>query len=64
MAVPLQPVPEKPRPDKGQQITKPPKKEEPELVNAAPPGRLISARTDQLRAESGQWQVAAYWPWR
>jgi glucose-fructose oxidoreductase len=38
MAVPLQPFPEKPRPDKGQQMTKPPKKEEPELVNAAPPG--------------------------
>jgi len=38
MAVPLQPFPEKPRPDKGQQITKPPKDEEPELVNAAPPG--------------------------
>lgn len=38
MAVPLQPFPEKPRPDKGQQITKPPKESEPELVNAAPPG--------------------------
>jgi predicted dehydrogenase len=38
MAVPLQPFPEKPRPDKGQQITKPPKEDEPELVNAAPPG--------------------------
>jgi glucose-fructose oxidoreductase len=36
MAVPLQPVPEKPRPGKGQQITRP-KNEEPELVNAAPP---------------------------
>jgi predicted dehydrogenase len=36
MAVPLQPVPEKPRPDKGQQMSKPAKKE-PELVNAAPP---------------------------
>jgi glucose-fructose oxidoreductase len=36
MAVPLQPVLEKPRPHKGQQITKP-AKEEPELVNAAPP---------------------------
>ena len=36
MAVPLQPLPEKPRPDKAQQISKPAKKE-PELVNAAPP---------------------------
>jgi glucose-fructose oxidoreductase len=36
MAVPLQPIPEKSRPDKRQQIAKPPKKE-PELVNAAPP---------------------------
>lgn len=36
MAVPLQPVPEKPRPHAGQQITKPPK-EKPDLVNAAPP---------------------------
>jgi predicted dehydrogenase len=36
MAVPLQPVPEKPRPDKGQHIAKP-AKQEPELVNAAPP---------------------------
>jgi glucose-fructose oxidoreductase len=36
MAVPLQPVPEKPRPDKAQHIAKPAKKE-PELVNAAPP---------------------------
>jgi predicted dehydrogenase len=37
MAVPLQPVPEKPRPDRKQEITRPQKKEEPELVNAAPP---------------------------
>jgi glucose-fructose oxidoreductase len=36
MAVPLQPLPEKPRPDKAQQMTKP-AKAEPELVNAAPP---------------------------
>ena len=36
LAVPLQPLPEKPRPDKGQQVSKPAKKE-PELVNAAPP---------------------------
>jgi glucose-fructose oxidoreductase len=36
LAVPLQPVPEKPRPDRKQQMTRP-KKEEPELVNAAPP---------------------------
>jgi predicted dehydrogenase len=36
MAVPLQPLPEKPRPDKGQLITKP-RKGEPELVNASPP---------------------------
>ena len=36
MAVPLQPLPEKPRPDQGQHIAKPAKKE-PELVNAAPP---------------------------
>lgn len=36
VAVPLQPVPEKPRPDARQHIAKP-KKEEPELVNAAPP---------------------------
>jgi predicted dehydrogenase len=36
IAVPLQPLPEKPRPDKGQHIAKPAKKE-PELVNAAPP---------------------------
>jgi glucose-fructose oxidoreductase len=36
MAVPLQPAPEKPRPDKSQQMTKPPR-EKPELVNAAPP---------------------------
>jgi predicted dehydrogenase len=39
MAVPLQPVPEKPRPHAGQEISKPPRKEEPELVNAAPPQR-------------------------
>ena len=37
MAVPLQPVGRKPRPDMGQQIDKP-KVKEPELVNAAPPG--------------------------
>jgi glucose-fructose oxidoreductase len=36
MAVPLQPVLEKPRPDKSQHIAKPPRPE-PELVNAAPP---------------------------
>lgn len=36
MAVPLQPLPEKPRPDPGQYISKPAKKE-PELVNAASP---------------------------
>jgi len=36
MAVPLQPVPEKSRPDKAQHIAKPAKRE-PELVNAAPP---------------------------
>ena len=36
LAVPLQPLPEKPRPDKGQHIAKP-AKNEPELVNAAPP---------------------------
>ena len=36
MAVPLQPLPEKPRPDRGQLINKP-KKDEPDLVNAAPP---------------------------
>jgi glucose-fructose oxidoreductase len=37
LAVPLQPVPEKPRPDKDQHIAKPRKKSEPELVKAAPP---------------------------
>ncbi len=38
MAVPLQPVLEKPRPDKSQHIAKPARPEpEPELVNAAPP---------------------------
>jgi glucose-fructose oxidoreductase len=36
MAVPVQPVGRKPRPDAGQRIDKPPV-EEPELVNAAPP---------------------------
>lgn len=36
MAVPLQPVPEKPRPQPTQEITKP-ARETPELVNAAPP---------------------------
>lgn len=36
MAVPLQPVLEKPRPDKSQHIAKP-ARPEPELVNAAPP---------------------------
>jgi predicted dehydrogenase len=36
VAVPLQPVVDKPRPDRKQEITKP-RKEEPELVNAAPP---------------------------
>ncbi|HEX3148053.1 MAG TPA: Gfo/Idh/MocA family oxidoreductase [Gemmataceae bacterium] len=36
MAVPLQPVPEKPRPDKAQHISKP-KKPEPELVRANAP---------------------------
>lgn len=36
MAVPLQPVPEKPRPDKEQHIAKP-AKDKPELVNASPP---------------------------
>jgi glucose-fructose oxidoreductase len=36
MAVPLQPVVEKPRPDRAQEITRPQKKE-PDLVNAAPP---------------------------
>jgi predicted dehydrogenase len=36
MAVPLQPVPEKPRPQPTQEITKP-AREKPELVNAAPP---------------------------
>jgi predicted dehydrogenase len=36
MAVPLQPVPDKPRPDQGQQISKP-KKAEPELVRANAP---------------------------
>jgi glucose-fructose oxidoreductase len=37
MAVPLQPVVDVSRPDKGQQLTKPRKGEEPELINAAPP---------------------------
>lgn len=36
MAVPLQPLPEKPRPDKSQYIARP-VAEKPELVNAAPP---------------------------
>lgn len=36
MAVPLQPVLEKPRPDKSQHIAKP-RTQDPELVNAAPP---------------------------
>jgi glucose-fructose oxidoreductase len=36
-AVPLQPLPEKPRPDRGQHIAKPKKKSEPDLVKAAPP---------------------------
>ena len=36
LAVPLQPVPEKPRPQPTQEITKP-AREKPELVNAAPP---------------------------
>lgn len=36
MAVPLQPVLDKPRPDKSQHIAKPPRPE-PELINASPP---------------------------
>ena len=36
MAVPVQPVPQKPRPDREQEITRPPK-EVPDLVNAAAP---------------------------
>jgi predicted dehydrogenase len=37
MAVPLQPTPDKARPDLNQKISKPKQKEEPELVNAAAP---------------------------